>query len=186
MLITLALILIMAAMLGGRGSRSRQQRDLNECEKNLQRIYSAMTIYTIDNKDRYPVATNAQTSEQAVSLLVPRSTTVTAMFTCPGSKDSALAEGEPFADEQISYAYYMGWKKNDPAGAPLLTDRQINTQSKTNGARLFSGDGKGPGANHHKYGGNILLLSGEVKRSGTNASIALHIPTNIVLLNPRQ
>ena len=184
MLITLALVLIMSAMLMGRGSRSRQQRDLASCEKNLQTIYTALTIYSAENKNLFPVVTNAETSEASLSLLVPRCTTETGIFTCPGSKDSSLPQGEPFADRKISYAYYMGWSTSD-TGGPLVSDRQIDTSRKKAGVPLFSVDGKGAGANHHKYGGNVLAVGGEIKRSGAQAKFDLLFPTNVVLLNPK-
>lgn len=185
MLITMALMLIMAAMLMGRGSNSRQKRDLATCNKNLQSIYTALTIYSSDNADRYPFVSNAKTSEEPLSLLIPRSTTVTEMFICPGTKDSRLPEAESFANRQISYAYYMGWNKSASGIAPLISDRQINPQPKRAGERLFSGDGDGEGANHHKYGGNVLFNSGEVQKSKTNATFDLLFPTNVVFLNPK-
>ncbi|MBA4148237.1 MAG: type II secretion system protein [Verrucomicrobia bacterium] len=185
LMITMALILIMAAMLAGRGSGSRQNRDLAKCEKNLQSIFTALTIYSSDNAGRYPFVSNAKTSEEPLSLLVPRSTTVTEMFICPGTKDSRLPEAEPFAKRRISYAYYMGWNKNAPDLAPLVSDRQVNPQPKRVGDKLFSGDGKDPGGNHHKYGGNVLFNSGEIQTSGTNVTIDLLFPTNVVFLNPK-
>lgn len=185
LLITLALILIMTVMLAGRGSRSRQQRDLSNCEKNLQTIYTAMTIYASDNRDIFPSVPAAQTSEFPLSLLVPRCTTVTEIFICPGAKDSALPEGEPFANRRISYAYYMGWTKNAPATAPLISDRQVDTNSKKLGQPVFSPDGKNTGNNHHKYGGKILFLNGEIKKSSPTAAFDLTYPTNITLLNPK-
>ena len=84
LLITLALILIMAVMLTGRGSNSRQKRDMKACAKNLQNIYTALTIYAADNSGQYPFLASARSSEEPLSQLVPRSTSVTETFTCPG------------------------------------------------------------------------------------------------------
>lgn len=186
LLITLALILIMSVMLMGRGSTSRQKRDLATCAKNLQSIHTALTIYSAENRESYPVVTNATTSEPALSLLIPRSTTGTEFFICPGSGDSSLPQAEPFANRRISYGYYMGWSRSTaPAAAPLISDRQVNTQPKKIGERLFSGDGEPPGANHHKFGGNVLFQSGEIQKSGTNSSFELLFPANVVFLNPK-
>jgi prepilin-type N-terminal cleavage/methylation domain-containing protein len=184
LLCTLAIVVILAVMLMGRGSNSRQKRDLLQCEKNLQNVFTALTIYAAENESVFPVATNAQTSEVPLSLLVPRCTTETGIFTCPGSSDSPLPQGEPFANRKISYAYYMGWDSSS-VGAPIMSDRQIDTNAKKASALLFSNNGKGPGANHHKYGGNVLFIGGEVKRSVPKAKFDLAFPSKVVLLNPK-
>jgi type II secretory pathway pseudopilin PulG len=184
LLCTLVIIIILAIMISGRGSGSRQRRDMMNCSKNLQTVYTALTIYAADNKGAFPIVTNAISSEAPLSLLVPKCTTETSIFICPGSPDSALPQGEAFANRKISYAFYMGWPVNS-TGAPLLSDRQVDTTSKKVDAPLFSADGKGAGANHHKYGGNVLFIGGEVKRSAPQAKFELSFPTNVILLNPK-
>ncbi len=184
LLCVLAILLILVALMAGRGSGSRQRRDLVTCAQNLQTIFTALTIYAAENKSSFPVAANAQTSEIPLSLLVPRCTTETEIFICPGSKDSALPQGEAFADRKISCAFYMGWNSS-ATGVPILSDRQVDTNAKKTGALLFSADGKGAGANHHKYGGNVLFIGGEVKRSSPKSKFDLIFPANIILLNPK-
>jgi prepilin-type N-terminal cleavage/methylation domain-containing protein len=184
MLITLALVLVMASMLLGRTSRSRQERDLANCSKNLQMIFATLTIYSADN-NAFPKTSNAQTSEAPLSLLVPRCTTDTAIFICPGTKDKPIPQAESFADHKISYAYYMGWKTNVIPSAPLVSDRQVNTRPKREKEPLFSADGKSTGENHDKYGGNVLFASGEIQRSKPKSAFDLVFPTNVVLLNPK-
>ncbi len=186
LLITLAIMLILMSMLMGRSSGSRQRRDVGTCSKNLQAIFTALTIYSTDNAGKYPAASNPTTSEEPLSLLIPRSTTGTEFFICPGANDSDLPQAEPFARRKISYGYYMSWTKNTASpSAPLVSDRQVNALPKKVGERLFSGDGKAPGANHHKYGGNVLFQSGEIHLSPTNSKFDLLFPTNVVFLNPK-
>jgi hypothetical protein len=156
------------------------------CEKNLQNIYSALEIYAADNKGKYPAATNARTSEEVLSLLIPKCTTDTSVFICPGTKDKPLPQGQSFADRKISYVYYMGWRKDSPAGSPLLSDRQINDLPKKQGEQLFSPDGKTAGSNHTKYGGNVTFINGEVKKSSQRAAFDLLFPENVVFLEPRR
>jgi prepilin-type N-terminal cleavage/methylation domain-containing protein len=184
MLITLALILIMSVMLMGRGSKSRQQRDILACQKNLQTVHTALTIYSADN-GCFPVSTNAQTSEAPLSLLIPRCTTETGVFICPGTPDPVLPQGESFEKRKISYAYYMGWPANASPSTPIASDRQVNLNPKKTGELVFSADGKAPGGNHHKYGGNVLFLSGEAQKSKSKSAFDLLFPTNVSLLNPR-
>ncbi|MDB6021531.1 MAG: hypothetical protein JWQ04_1388, partial [Pedosphaera sp.] len=125
------------------------------------------------------------TSEPVLSMLVPRSTTGTEYFICPGGNDSALPEAQPFAERRISYAYYMGHTLKDGADQPLLSDRQVNTGPKLPGQPLFSADGKKPGANHNKYGGNIMFCDGNVQKSPALAAFSLTNAPNVVLLNPK-
>ncbi len=172
-------------MVVGRGSWSDGHRQMNHCQKNLQNIYLAMSIYAADNKDSFPAVKGAETSEAPLSLLVPRSTTVTEIFICPSSSDNKLPEGESFAKRRISYAYYMNHTKSDGADSPLLSDRQVNTFPKIKRQLIFSENGKAPGANHAKNGGNFLYCDGEVKSSKPRASRDFLFPTNIVLLNPK-
>jgi len=185
LLITLALILIMASMMYGFGSRNEQQKRKQACEKNLQNIYLALDIYAKDNDGALPQATNALTSEAPLSQLVPRSTVASELFICPGSKDSALPNGESFANRRISYAYFMGRKLAD-AGAILMSDRQIDSQPKLAGAQVFSADGKPPANNHSKFGGVFLFTDGRTETTGVKAPFAIEWPTNVTFLNPRK
>jgi len=164
---------------------SDQQRELANCQKNLQNIYVALNIYSADNKGAWPVFKGAETSEVPLSLLVPRSTTVTEMFICPGSKDPKLPEAESFAKRRISYAYYMGRAKTDGADALLVSDRQVNAFPKIKRQLIFSDTGKPPGANHSKSGGNLLYCDGQFKAVKPRASRDFLFPTNVVLLNPK-
>ena len=185
MLITLALILIMSVTLYGFGSRSEQQKQKRACEKNLQNIYLSLDIYAKENNGVLPSVTNAQTSEAPLSQLVPRFTVASEIFICPGSKDGALPNGESFADRRISYAYLMGRRLAD-ANAVLMSDRQIDVQPKPAGATAFSRDGKPPGNNHHKFGGNFLFTDGHTESSGVSAAFAVAWPTNVTFLNPKK
>lgn len=185
LLIVTALILVMFTLYWSAGSKSFQTKQLANCQRNLQNIYVALKTYSMDNHDQLPALTNAHTSEPVLSLLIPRSTTGTEYFICPGCKDSALPDAQPFADRTISYAYYMGHTLNDGAQAPLVSDRQVNTNPKLPGDPIFSADGKKPGANHNKYGGNILFCDGNAQKSHTNSDFTLTNAPNVVLLNPK-
>lgn len=169
----------------GRGGFSDQQKQLIHCQKNLQNIYLALSIYSSDNKGVFPAIKGAESSEPPLSLLVPRSTTVTEIFICPGSGDNKLPEGQSFAKRRVSYAYYMGRTKLDGAEAILLSDRQVNTFPKIKRQAMFSETGKEPGANHSKSGGNVLYCDGTFAAVKPRASHDYLFPTNVVLLNPK-
>lgn len=184
MLVVLALMIVMIVMLGGSGSRSRQERDKLGCQKNLQLAYIALEIFANDHEGLFPVVAAAKTSEEPLSLLVPKYTVATESFICPGGKDSALPNAEPFAQRKISYAYYMGLRATD-TGAPLMTDRQVNMDHKAAREPLFSSTGSAPGNNHHKYGGNVLFAGGDIKMSRPRAEFSLAPTQQVVLLNPK-
>jgi hypothetical protein len=185
MLITLALIIVMAVMLHGFGSRSNQQRQMKSCQKNLQTIYMALEIFANEHAGLFPVQPGVQTSEEPLSLLVPRYTVASEAFICPGSKDSSLPTAEPFAKRKISYAYFMGRALTNDPGDLLMTDRQIDTRPKAKGAPIFSSDGDAPGNNHHKYGGNYLFVDGRLEQGTTRALFPVTATPGVVLLNPK-
>jgi type II secretory pathway pseudopilin PulG len=184
LLVTMALIIIIFVMLYGRSSRSFQHEQKKLCQENLHNIYVALQLYANDADGRFPATNGAVSSEQALALLLPKYTTETAPFTCPGTKGSPLPEGVSFADRRISYAYYMGRRVSDGA-APLLSDAQVNPRAKVPGELVFSKDGKAPGNNHHKYGGNIMFTDGSVEMIQTKADRSLTLTQGVVLLNPK-
>jgi prepilin-type N-terminal cleavage/methylation domain-containing protein/prepilin-type processing-associated H-X9-DG protein len=185
LLLVITIILIMFVMAYGPAQQSFQEKQLANCLKNLQLMNVAMKIYAADYHDSFPVVREAKTSEAPLSLLVPRCTTETAMFVCPGSRDRALPEAQPFANRKCSYAYYMGRTTRDGADAMLLSDEQINARPRHRGEPMFSADGKRPGNNHHKFGGNLLFADGHVEAFPPVAPRDLIYSNSVVLLNPK-
>jgi len=184
MLITLTIILILFTMMYGFGSRNQQMAQKKQCQANLQKMYIALQIYASDSAGRFPVIVNARTSEDALDVLVPRYSADTAIFVCPGSKDHSLSAGESLRKGRISYAYYMG-RQSSAAESVLASDKQVNTEAKAAGQKVFSENGKPPGNNHHQYGGTFLFCDGGMKSSPWASAIALPLTTNVVLLNPK-
>ncbi len=184
LLVVLALMIILTTMMWGFGSESRQHAAQRACRQNLEKIYVALQIYANDFSGRLPADNNALTSEEPLSLLVPRYTVDTSIFICPGGKDSTLPSGISFTNRKISYAYYMGQRLGN-AQQPLMSDQQINTASKQNGDQVFSRNGKPPGNNHHKYGGNFLFGDGHAEFTPPQLSFSLVTTQGVVLLNPK-
>ena len=185
MLITLAIVLVMMTMMYGFSSRSNQMEQKKACQKNLQLIYVALEIFANDHNGVFPVKPAAASSEEALDLLVPRYTADSSSFICPGSKDRKLPQGDNFANRRISYAYFMG-RRLDEGRELLMTDRQISTNAKALKQPIFSQNGRPPGNNHHKYGGNYLFCDGSMERGGALASVPVVLSSNVVLLNPRR
>jgi prepilin-type processing-associated H-X9-DG protein len=148
-------------------------------------IYMALQIYANDSASRFPVVPAARTSEEALGVLVPRYTVDTAVFICPASKDPPLPAGDPFAKRKVSYAYYMGRRLGD-AQEPLLSDRQVNADSKAAGDPVFSSNGTPPGNTHGKEGGNFLFGDGHVQWSPVDVRFPIPLtPGGVILLNPK-
>jgi prepilin-type N-terminal cleavage/methylation domain-containing protein len=188
LLVTVALIAILSAMMYGFASGRHQRNQKQLCADNLQKIYLALQIYANDSRGALPFVTNARTSEEPLNLLVPHYSADTSIFICPGGRDEDLPSGEPLTHGKISYAYYMGrLLKPLPGSLPvvLLSDRQVNTDPKRAGEYVFSPDGRSPGNNHHKFGGNFLLLDGSVLPSEPLLNFTIGIPPGVVLLNPK-
>jgi type II secretory pathway pseudopilin PulG len=185
LLIVLALLIVMYVLYFSRSADNRQSQLKAQCALNLQNVYVALETCTLEHKDAFPLLSGAQTSEPPLSLLVPKYTSVTGYFICPGPGEGSLPEARPFADRRISYAYYMGRTSKSEPDQPLITDAQINTRNKEKGQPLFSADGKKPGNNHHRYGGNVMLCDGRIEASRAKAAFALTATGQVVLLNPR-
>ena len=183
LLITVAIILILTTLYFGPNTASRQQALKRSCQKNLEKIYVSLQIYANDHGGKFPWASGAKTSEEALESLVPKYTADTSAFICPGSKDSALPAGESFRSRKISYAYFMGrWATN--AQQIVMSDQQVDTQPKVAGQAVFSTTGKAPGANHREFGGNFLFCDGHCEMSPAMAPFAIALTNGEVLLNP--
>jgi len=185
LMVVVMLICILYVLAYGPAQKSYQEKKLILCAKNLQMIDVALKIYAADYHDSYPLVRGATTSEAPLSLLVPRCTTETEIFICPGSPDRSLPEAQSFADRKISYAYYMGRTTHDAADAPLLSDEQVNTLPRHAGEAIFSVTGKRPGDNHRKFGGNVLFCDGHVEHFDPVASRDLLFTSPVILLNPK-
>ena len=181
----MVIIFILFTLYFSSGSKSAQEKRLAACQANLQSIYAALSTYSQDNDEALPAIPGAQTSEAPLSLLVPKYTTGAEFFICPGGKDKPLPDAQPFADRKISYAYYLGRTLADGSAAPLASDAQVDTAPKTPGQTVFSLDGKKPGNNHNKFGGNFLFCDGNVQYTPARLAFALPPATNVVLLNPK-
>lgn len=179
----LAILLILTVMFNNQFSSSAQKKEFAACRGNLQKIYLALSIYSNDN-GAFPSVKGATSPSAPLSLLIPKSTTVTEIFICPGSDDKPLPEGEHFADRRISYAYYMGRATNDNPGEILMSDWQVDNAPKRAGQIVFSLDGKKPGNNHRANGGNLLTLDGQVSASGPKSKRDLMYQVPVALLNP--
>ncbi len=184
LLVTVLIILVLFTMYWGGNSSSRQKARLGSCQQNLQKMFISMQIYANEHSSKYPAKTGAKLAEEPLDSLVPHYTSDTSLFICPGSKDSELPGGESILKRKISYAYYMGRTAADGAQDALMTDRQVDTQSKSQNQALFSSDGKPPGNNHNKFGGNILFCDGHADHSDPRSAFSLVVSQGIVLLNP--
>lgn len=185
LLIVVGLIVVLTVMSQGALSARRQKGMKAVCAEHLQKLYVSLSLYANDHHGAFPLVTNARTSSQALSTLVPRYTSETRTFRCPGIGKPKDLPIDDFASSKIHYSYYMGRELKNEKEAPLMTDAQVDDRSKTSGQRLFSASGRPPGNNHSKSGGNILLIDGSVKPTGSNAPFAMLLDGNVTLLNPR-
>jgi len=184
LMIVVALIVVVYAMWMSSLSGSRQRTKAEGCSDHLQKIFLAAQIYENDF-GKFPLNTNARTSEAVLDLLVPRYTSDTSIFICPEGTDWSIPSGDSLNKHKISYAYYMGRGTNAGSDDFLMSDRQYNTLSKNAGDQVFSLTGWAPGNNHGKYGGNVLFCDGHVQNVPPRAPFSLAFSNDIVLLNPK-
>jgi prepilin-type N-terminal cleavage/methylation domain-containing protein/prepilin-type processing-associated H-X9-DG protein len=183
LLCVVAIILILATLYWRPNAANRQRALQVACQGNLQKLYVAMQLYGNDFAGRLPRVSSAHNSAEALDPLVPRYTAETDLFICPGGADSRPRSGAPLKNQRISYAYYMGRVLTNSQQV-LLTDKQVDTLPKPAGRAVFSSDGKPPGNNHGKWGGNLLFCDGHVEQIPPNTPVALELDKNEVLLNP--
>jgi prepilin-type N-terminal cleavage/methylation domain-containing protein/prepilin-type processing-associated H-X9-DG protein len=177
------LLLLFALYWGPRTSQNRQRQAQQDCQTHLQKIYVALSIYAGEHADTFPAAAGARTSAEALDALVPRYTSDAAVFLCPGSKSPPPPSDKPFRQHQISYAYCMGRRAADSQQV-LMSDEQMNTQSKKAGEYAFSITGKPPANNHGQRGGNFLFCDGRAESAPPLLPFPLPLTQGIVLLNP--
>ena len=185
LLVTFAILAIIISMLYGFGSARHQRTQKQLCADNLQKMFLAAQIYANDFSGEFPVITNAVTSEDALGILVPKYSTDTSIFICPGGRDAPIPSGEPLRSHTISYAYFMGRRTDSLPAAILFSDRLVDTLPKRMGDFIFSTNGKAPGNNHHKYGGNYMFADGHVDMSSGTIPFSLIWTQGVVLLNPK-
>jgi prepilin-type processing-associated H-X9-DG protein len=184
LLIVVAILLLLTAMFWGFETKGTRTKKMKACQSNLQKVFIALDIFANDHTNAFPLVAGATTSEVALDPLVPQYTADTTAFICPSSGDEVLQTGKSLTTHRISYAYYMGAKRTDPA-IPLMSDRQINALPKPAGQPVFAPDGKGPGNNHKKDGGNFLFSDGHTESSSAAPKFSLATPPQIILLNPK-
>lgn len=182
LLITVLIILILTTLYWSPNRASRQKGIQLACQKNLQKNYIALQIYANDSGGKFPHLASARSSGEVLDLLVPKYTSDTSTFICPGSKDALLPAGASLRAFRVSYAYYMGLEITN--SQPLMSDKQINTLAKPAGGQAFSITGKPPGNNHRRYGGNFLFCDGHVELTPPQVPFALELEKGEVLLNP--
>ncbi|MEW6161402.1 MAG: type II secretion system protein, partial [Verrucomicrobiota bacterium] len=185
LLVVIGLILILYVMYLSPSSRPYQRRQQATCRRNLQFVYIALQTYATDSKTFYPAIKGAKTSEEPLSLLVPRYTTATENFICPGAGHRKLPAGQPFQKRKISYAYVMGLTSEAPTDQWIMSDTQASSGSNQGTDILFSPDGKSAGRNHREFGGNLLFCDGRAEFSPAKTLRRLTIPGKAVALNPK-
>ncbi len=161
-LITVALIMVMYVMMFGPSTKFHQTQQMTKCARNLQHLHVALNIYAGDHDGMFPAS---------LTELVPRYTADTAIFICPGKRNSG-------------YAYYRGRSAKDGADAALMSDAQVNDRPKLQHELVFSDDGKAPGNNHRKFGGNILFCDGHMTTSEPHSGQILPFSEPVTLVNP--
>ncbi len=185
LLVVMVIIVIMYVTLTGVWSSSWQKQQLAACLKQMQVIHVALKMYAQEHDGRFPATASAITSAEPLALLVPKYTTQTSQFICPGTKQPPPPPSLPLEKCHISYAYYMGHTTASSATMPLLSDAQADAQPKIATQVLFSPDGKSAGNNHYSFGGNILFCDGHAESHPAHAAKDLPIPPHVILLNPR-
>jgi prepilin-type processing-associated H-X9-DG protein len=188
LMIVIAIILVLFVLYWGGGlggSKLSKQRDFTSCAKNLQTIHTALLTFSSDHNDAFPFSDKAQHSEDVLSVLMPKYISQSGPFICPASSHRKIPEGESIAKKKISYGYVMGFGKLSDPYQWVMSDEQVNTNSKSQGDPVFASTNKPPGNNHGGYGGNLLMIDGSVKDIAPKAPYSLALTNTARYLNPQ-
>ena len=185
LLICTAIIGILYIIYFGPGSESAQSRKKAQCAQQLAQFHLVLSVYAVDHGGAFPLVAGARSSDVPLNELVPRYTSDTSVFTCPGSRDSRLPDAEPILGRRISYGYCMGITTAAGADCPLVTDALVEAAPKRAGDLLFSKTSKGAGSNHREFGGNVLFADGHVETFDSVAGQDWALPPGAVVLNPK-
>ena len=186
LIVVLGLLVAVFVLYHHRGSGNFQKRQQALCRQNLQTIHLALQTYATDYEGKYPALRSAKSAEAPLSLLVPKYTTRTEVFICPGSKDRQLPPGEQFEKRKISYAYLMGLTTAADRRQWLMADALMRPLSSGKGEVIYSTSGDGKGTNHDKEGGVILFGDGTVEITRPKAQYAISKPVGTSILNPAE
>ena len=184
LLVVVGIVLILFTMYWSFSASDHRKQNRLSCTHKLQKVNVAMQIYSNEHAGGFPMAPGVATSEIPLDELVPHYTVDTPVFICPASGDPPLPAGESIRQRKISYAYYMGRHATD-AEAPLMSDRQTDTQPKQAGQIVFSTTVKRPGNNHEDRCGNFLFVDGHVDFTPPQVPFAIGLTQGVVLLNPK-
>ena len=183
LLVVVAILVILMTLYWGPATGKRQKQSKALCRQNLEKLYISFQIYANEHAGKFPMVVGATNSAQALAPIVPKYSSDTSLFICPGRKDLRVPAIETFATAKIAYAYYMGQSLANPDQA-LLTDAQVDNLAKVAGQMAFSSDGNPPGNNHQDRGGNFLYADGHAAGSPAKLAIPLNLGQGITLLNP--
>jgi prepilin-type processing-associated H-X9-DG protein len=156
--------IILYATLLGPSEATKRRRELAKCAENLRKLHLTMGLYANEHEGAFPAAADARRTADALRLLVPKYTTDTNFFNCPG--------------DGAGYVYAMGLKQE--GGRALLAADQLAASSQPIGGReIFPKPG-----NHGGRGGNLLFTDGHVETVGPDATRSIELPRGAKLLNP--
>jgi len=186
LLVCTAIILILYALYLGPSSAAGQAKRKAECAQHLQQMHLSLALYAQEHNGTFPVRTDASSSEQPLSLLVPQYTSDTSVFICPAGRQAKLPEAQVFDNRRISYSYYMGVRADAGPSVPLVSDAQVDTTTvRPIGTPLFAEKRSATGGNHVQYGGNVLFADGHVESFPNRVTRDLDASAGVKLLNPK-
>ena len=152
------------------------KQKLQRCAENLRKLHLTLSLYANEHDGAFPERESVRSAADVLFLLVPKYTADTSLFVCP-------ATGRTASGGRVDYACAVGLRKESRGDSLLLSDAQVNGESKAQGTKVFSETG-GQGSNHGKAGGNLVFADGHLETIGCIAPRDLSLPDGAKLLNP--
>jgi prepilin-type N-terminal cleavage/methylation domain-containing protein/prepilin-type processing-associated H-X9-DG protein len=136
LLVVITIITILAGMLLPSLNRAREQARQAVCKSNLRQIHFALVMYSMNNRDRYPVAPDTANPSPRASLSILCGTGYienAGVFACLSTEDEPARElastygaSNPLPDgppDTLSYAYSPNISAKSSSTAAVLADK---------------------------------------------------------------
>jgi prepilin-type processing-associated H-X9-DG protein len=161
LVIAMVIVIVLAGVVLGPSDAAAEKKKLAACAETMRKLHLTLMLYANEHDGVFPVSRGAESSGDALGLLVPAYSADDSIFGCEGG----------------GYSYVMGLKRGERG--MLVADRFGREGSNVRGEAAFHERG-----NHDRHGGNVLHADGHVEQLGMAVPLTVRVPAHAVLLNP--